>query len=91
MRRLLWSVLTVGGVLAVSLEELRGPRFVRDPPAVLELSNSTGASLDCWVSSSTPVTIRWIDAHSNDVVHIPGVRFVLQMYSPTEGKKFENS
>ena len=59
--------------------EFRGPHLTSNPASTVEFSNSSGASIDCWASSSEPVALSWIDLNRNSVVSIPGLRY-LQLY-----------
>lgn len=67
-------MLVLAGMAACCALDLRGPYFTNELRSIVELSNSSGARIDCIVHSSASVSIRWIDANRNEVVPIAGIR-----------------
>ena len=56
--------------------QLGGSHFISHPAAsVVQFSNSSGASVDCWIRSSEPVALSWIDVNRNAIAAIPGLRY----------------
>ena len=62
------------GVAGEAYAPVQGPVFVREPPALLQFLNSTGAVVDCWASGQPPPAIAWLDSSGHEVLHVPSLR-----------------
>ncbi|XP_035213825.1 Down syndrome cell adhesion molecule-like protein Dscam2 [Stegodyphus dumicola] len=54
----------------------RGPRFLHEPPEIVEFSNSTGTVITCTAQGVPDPAMRWERKDGSTVTTIPGIRQV---------------
>ncbi|XP_054713433.1 cell adhesion molecule Dscam2-like [Uloborus diversus] len=54
----------------------RGPKFIHEPPEIIEFSNSTGTVITCSAQGVPEPTMRWERRDGSVVTTIPGIRQV---------------
>ncbi|XP_064480158.1 cell adhesion molecule Dscam1-like [Ornithodoros turicata] len=73
------DLFTAGILLAVgsAQSEKQGPRFEREPPGLVEFSNSKEGTIPCQASGRPPPTVRWVRAADGaPVTEVPGIRYL---------------
>ncbi|XP_065334191.1 cell adhesion molecule Dscam2-like isoform X1 [Cloeon dipterum] len=52
----------------------QGPSFIREPPARVDFSNSSGVRIDCSAQGSPTPVVNWLSGEGKPIVSIPGTR-----------------
>lgn len=63
--------------MSSTIDDSKGPVFIKEPKNRIDFSNSTGSVVECRASGNPPPEIIWIRSDGTAVGDVPGLRQVL--------------